>query len=91
MTLTERLDFYRKLTEDALAHALSSENEQYYPSIFKAARYSALSGGKRLRPALTMEFCRVCGGTLEQAVPFAAALEMVSRNTVVMVVDTPIR
>ena len=77
MTLTERLDFYRKLTEDALAHALSSENEQYYPSIFKAARYSALSGGKRLRPALTMEFCRVCGGTLEQAVPFAAALEMV--------------
>ncbi len=77
MTLTERLDYYRKLTEAALEKALSSPNERYYPSIFKAVRYSAMSGGKRLRPALIMEFCRMCGGTPEQAAPFAAALEMV--------------
>ncbi len=77
MTLTERLDYYRKLTEQALEQALTSKNEAYYPSVFKAVRYSALSGGKRLRPALTMEFCRVCGGTPEQALPFAAALEMI--------------
>ena len=54
MTLTERLDYYRKLTEQALEQALTSKNEAYYPSVFKAVRYSALSGGKRLRPALTM-------------------------------------
>lgn len=77
MTLSERLEYYRKLTEDALKKTLSSKNEQYYSSVFRAARYSALSGGKRLRPTLTMEFCRVCGGTPEQAVPFAAALEMI--------------
>lgn len=77
MTLTERLEYYAKRTEEALEAYLSSENEAQYVSIFKAVRYSALSGGKRLRPALVLEFCRVCGGELEKAVPFAAALEMI--------------
>lgn len=77
MTLTERLEYYGKLTEDALSEALTSDNEAYYPSLFKAARYSALNGGKRLRPSLLLEFCRVCGGPVEKAVPFAAAMEMI--------------
>ncbi len=77
MTLIERLDAYAKMTESALEAALASPNEATYPAIFKAARYSALGGGKRLRPSLLLEFCRVCGGTPEKALPFAAALEMV--------------
>ena len=40
-------------------------------------RYSLLAGGKRIRPILTLEFCRVCGGDMEKALPFAAAIEMV--------------
>ena len=63
MTLTERLNAYASMTEAALEAALVSENEASFPSIFKAARYSALSGGKRLRPSLLLEFYRVCGGT----------------------------
>lgn len=77
MTLTERLEQYGKMTEEAMKGYLTSENEQYYESIFKSVRYSAFSGGKRLRPALVLEFCRVCGGEIEKAVPFAAALEMI--------------
>lgn len=77
MTLTERLSYYANMTEKALEAALSSPNEALYPSIFKATRYSALGGGKRLRPALVLEFCRVCGGDLSKALPFAAALEMI--------------
>lgn len=45
--------------------------------LFDAMRYSLLAGGKRIRPVLTLEFCRICGGDWEKAIPFACALEMV--------------
>ena len=45
--------------------------------LFEAMRYSLLAGGKRLRPVLTQAFCELCGGKAEQALPFAAAVEMV--------------
>ncbi len=59
-------------------------NEQcfLYPNapqkeLFKAMRYSLLAGGKRLRPIFVFDFCKMCGGDWEKAVPFAAAIEMV--------------
>lgn len=67
---------YGALVEQAL--------EEYFPqkecrqsAILSACRYSLLSGGKRLRPALLMEFFRLCGGQPEQALPFACGLEMI--------------
>ena len=45
--------------------------------LLHAMRYSLLAGGKRVRPLLTLEFCRVCGGDWQAAVPFAGAMEMV--------------
>ena len=45
--------------------------------LFEAMRYSLLAGGKRIRPMLVLEFCRICGGDWEKAMPFAAAIEMV--------------
>lgn len=45
--------------------------------VAEAMRYSLSAGGKRIRPALTIEFCRVCGGDPEAAVPVACALEMI--------------
>ena len=45
--------------------------------LFEAMRYSLLAGGKRIRPVLVLEFCRICGGDWEKAMPFAAAIEMV--------------
>ena len=45
--------------------------------LFEAMRYSLLAGGKRIRPLLVLEFCRVCGGQWEKALPVAAAIEMV--------------
>ena len=38
--------------------------------------YSLTAGGKRLRPALVLEFCRVCGGEVRSALPVACAVEM---------------
>lgn len=43
----------------------------------ESVRYSLLAGGKRVRPALVLEFCRLYGGDTEAALPLAAAVEMV--------------
>ena len=42
----------------------------------EAMRYSLLAGGKRIRPILTMKFCEAAGGTLEEALDFGCAVEM---------------
>lgn len=43
----------------------------------EACRYSLMAGGKRVRPALTLEFCHLFGGEPTDALPFAAAVEMI--------------
>lgn len=43
----------------------------------EACRYSLMAGGKRVRPALTLEFCRLFGGEPTDALLFAAAVEMI--------------
>ncbi len=47
------------------------------PVVCDAMKYSLGIGGKRIRPVLLLEFCRVCGGDIEKALPFAVALEMI--------------
>ena len=42
----------------------------------EAMRYSLLAGGKRIRPMLVLEFCRICGGDIDAAMPVACAIEM---------------
>ena len=48
-----------------------------YGALKDAMSYSLLSGGKRIRPALTLAVCRLFGGREEDALPFACGLEMV--------------
>ena len=45
--------------------------------LIDAMRYSLEAGGKRVRPTLVMEFCDLCGGNTEAALPFACAVEMI--------------
>ena len=42
-----------------------------------AVRYSLLGPGKRLRPILVVRSCEAVGGSLEAALPSAAAMEMI--------------
>ncbi len=46
-------------------------------NIASAMKYSLVAGGKRIRPVLTLEFARLCNGNVYDALPFAAAVEMV--------------
>lgn len=45
--------------------------------VHQAMKYSLSVGGKRIRPVLTLEFCRLCGGEINKALPFAVAAEMI--------------
>jgi len=70
------LEKYRK-TVDNRIEELFPQLDFAYKSVSDAARYSLLSGGKRIRPAIMMEFCRLCGGDPKNALDFAVALEMI--------------
>ena len=49
---------------------------QYPEEIFESMRYSVLAGGKRLRPVMCLETCKLFGGNIEDALPIACAIEM---------------
>lgn len=70
-----RMNAYRTAVEAYLDGCFTEDLPQ--KRLFAAMRYSLLAGGKRIRPVLALEFCRVCGGDWERAVPIAAAVEMV--------------
>lgn len=53
------------------------KTQDNYSLIEEAMKYSLSAGGKRVRPVLTLEFCRVCGGDVDSALPFAAAVEFI--------------
>ncbi len=73
----ERLDQYRSFMEAYLSQHCFLNPDEPQQKLFEAMRYSLLAGGKRLRPVLVLEFCRMCGGDWQAAAPFAAAVEMV--------------
>ncbi|MGN1329697.1 MAG: polyprenyl synthetase family protein [Eubacterium sp.] len=45
--------------------------------IVQAMEYSLSNGGKRLRPVFTLEFAKACGGSRDDSLPFACAIEFV--------------
>lgn len=65
--------------QDLIADYLSKvfADESRHAGLQEAMEYSLLAGGKRIRPVLTLETCRLCGGDPETALPFACAVEMV--------------
>lgn len=57
--------------------AFSGRESKGLSEMLKAMAYSLKNGGKRIRPMLTLEFCRICGGDYLRAIPFALAAEMI--------------
>ena len=45
--------------------------------VYEAMEYSLMAGGKRLRPVLILEFCRMCGGNVAQFLDIACTIEMI--------------
>src|ERR1043166_8766367 len=51
--------------------------------LYDATAHYIENGGKRLRPFLLLKSCELLGGMMEQALPIAAAIEMVHNFTLV--------
>ena len=71
-TLKEYAEIINSYLEKVLPQCDFGENV-----VHEAMNYSLSIGGKRIRPVLVLEFCRVCGGKIEDAICLAAALEMI--------------
>ena len=55
-----------------------------YPhKIFKSMKYTVTLPGKRLRPVMCLEACRMFGGNYEDAIPTACAIEMLHAQTLI--------
>ncbi|MEG2679674.1 MAG: polyprenyl synthetase family protein [Oscillospiraceae bacterium] len=63
------------LIEDFLKNAFADRSA--HADIYNAMNYSLLAGGKRLRPIMALEVCRMCGGDVGDAMPMACAVEMI--------------
>lgn len=74
--ISKELHAFLPVIEAKLAEILS-EYDLEFDSQIRAMEYSLLAGGKRLRPFLLSLFYRAAGGTGENYLPFAAALEMI--------------
>lgn len=55
----------------------------YPENIFKSMRYTVLLPGKRLRPVMCLETCRMFGGNIQDALPTACAIEMLHAQTLI--------
>lgn len=51
--------------------------------IFKAMKYTVTLKGKRLRPIMCLESCKMFGGNFEDAIPTACAIEMLHAQTLI--------
>ena len=79
---------YAALVDEALERALeekpwSADGHEAPPFLRQAMRYSVLAGGKRLRPAMLLAAVDMLGGDRAEAMPYAAAIEMIHTYSLV--------
>lgn len=68
-----RFKEYINLVNTRLSELLKGEND----IVYEAMKYSVENGGKRIRPVLVLESCKMCGGDISSALDVACALEMI--------------
>lgn len=76
----QQFENYIKLIELKLDEFLPVK---YPQEIWESMRYSLLAGGKRLRPILCLETCKVLCGSYEHAIPTACAIEMLHTQSLI--------
>lgn len=82
MNFNESLDIKRKNAESVLNEYLP-DAEGFASRVLEAMDYSAMAGGKRLRPVLMNECYKLFGGKDKLIEPFMAAIEMIHNYSLV--------
>lgn len=67
---------YKNILEENLLKYLIYDSE-YTKNIIESMRYSLSIGGKRIRPVLLLASCEFAGGNIDDAIPFACAMEYI--------------
>ena len=80
--IKEKLAQNSILMESALADYYDYIDNDY-ASLIEAQRYGLLGGGKRIRAFLVLEFCRLFGGEVKSAIPYACAVEMIHASSLI--------
>lgn len=75
-----QMNDYIKLINDKLDEYIQIE---YPQTLFKSMKYTVTLPGKRLRPIMCLETCKILGGEQEDAIPTACAIEMLHAQTLI--------
>ena len=81
-SLLDRMHDAAALCEDTMRRYFASKDTEK-TTLYRAMEYGVMGGGKRIRPFLTLEFCRMLGGSDAAALPYAAAIEMIHTYSLV--------
>lgn len=73
---TQKLNEYCTEIEEHLK-AFTADKPELQGIVLEAMEYSLMAGGKRLRPVLMLEFCRMCGGDHKKYFDLACTIEMI--------------
>lgn len=80
----QQFNDYIKLIEDNLFRYTKITNKLILEKdVIEAMNYSLSAGGKRIRPILVLEFCKLCGGTLDKAITTAVGIEMLHTSSLI--------
>ena len=77
MMAIDRKRLYKEHIEQFLEQWYQRFQDEPQAVLFDSMKYSLMAGGKRLRPVLCFEFCRLCGSDWKNATPLAATVEMI--------------
>lgn len=81
-SIQDKLSNIATIIETALySYYCYSDND--CSDLIDAQRYGLLNGGKRIRAFLVLEFCRLFGGTVDAALPYACAIEMIHASSLI--------
>ena len=74
---------YREFIDENLKKWITYFKDEPQKVLYDSMAYSLLGGGKRIRPILTLEFCRLCCGEWKRAKYFASAIEMIQTYSLI--------
>ncbi len=75
----QRIETYMLEKVDEMQSATNMDLD----SLYNAMRHSLSAGGKRIRPVLVYEFCKICGGSLESADAASCGMEMTHTSSLI--------
>ncbi len=82
INIVKSLSDCAEITENRL-EKIFSDNTGNDMTLCEAMKYSVLSGGKRIRAFLVLSFAKMFGGSIEAALPFACAVEMIHASSLI--------